>query len=264
MSTSTRHPLRPRPQSHQLVHRPQHPSHPRRPLRHPHPVDLRHRHHPLLRLGHDHQRHHPLHLRLQNPHHRRPRLGAPRRRRLPLHRRLSSSCTRSTALLVLTLILACYLFFEAIVEFIQYFQLRPRHGAVWLLVDGVITLILAIMIWRSWPASSIWVIGTLVGISMIFSGFSRLMLSFTAKRVLNPSPSVSPNVVTKPQPESTRVALVLCFVTNRRHRQSLAESTHRTTATPCHLSEVVRVALERRAYRSSKDLHSPRTDNTLT
>ena len=89
------------------------------------------------------------------------------------------------ALFALTLILACYLFFEAIFEFIQYFQLRPRHGAGWILVDGIITLILAIMIWRSWPASSVWVIGTLVGISMIFSGFSRLMLSLAAKRALH-------------------------------------------------------------------------------
>lgn len=89
------------------------------------------------------------------------------------------------ALFALTLILACYLFFEAIVEFIQYFQLRPRHGAGWLILDGIITLVLAVMIWRSWPASSVWVIGTLVGISMIFSGFSRLMLSLAAKRVLN-------------------------------------------------------------------------------
>jgi uncharacterized membrane protein HdeD (DUF308 family) len=89
------------------------------------------------------------------------------------------------SLLVLTLVLAYYLFFEAIVEVIQYFQLRPRHGAVWLLVDGIITFVLAVMIWRAWPASSVWVIGTLVGISMIFSGFSRLMLSLTAKRVLN-------------------------------------------------------------------------------
>jgi uncharacterized membrane protein HdeD (DUF308 family) len=89
------------------------------------------------------------------------------------------------ALLVLTLILACYLFFEAIAEFIQYFQLRPRHGAGWILFDGIITLILAIMIWRSWPASSVWVIGTLVGISMLFSGFSRLMLSLAAKRAVN-------------------------------------------------------------------------------
>jgi len=89
------------------------------------------------------------------------------------------------SLLVLTLVLAYYLFFEAVVEFIQFFQLRPRHGAGWLIVDGIITLILAVMIWRAWPASSVWVIGTLVGISMIFSGFSRLMLSLAAKRVLN-------------------------------------------------------------------------------
>jgi uncharacterized membrane protein HdeD (DUF308 family) len=88
------------------------------------------------------------------------------------------------ALFALTLILACYLFFEGVVEIIQFFQLRPRHGAGWLLVDAFITLILAVMIWRSWPASSIWVVGTLVGISMVFSGFSRLMLSLAAKRAI--------------------------------------------------------------------------------
>jgi uncharacterized membrane protein HdeD (DUF308 family) len=88
-------------------------------------------------------------------------------------------------LVTLTLFLACYLFFEGIFEIIQFFQIRPRHGAGWLLFDAIVTLILAIMIWRAWPASSVWVIGTLVGISMLFSGFSRLMLSLAAKRVLN-------------------------------------------------------------------------------
>ena len=90
-----------------------------------------------------------------------------------------------SALIALTLILAIYLFFEGIVEIVQFFQLQPRHGAGWLLVDAAVTLILAVLIWRSWPASTVWVIGTLVGISMIFSGFSRLMLSLAAKRVLN-------------------------------------------------------------------------------
>src|ERR1700678_3141193 len=89
------------------------------------------------------------------------------------------------ALIALPLILAIYLFFEGIVETVLSFQLRPRHGANWLLVDGIVTFILAIMIWRSWPARTVWVIGTLVGISMIFSGFSRLMLSLAAKRALN-------------------------------------------------------------------------------
>jgi uncharacterized membrane protein HdeD (DUF308 family) len=89
------------------------------------------------------------------------------------------------ALIALTLILAFYLFFEGVVETILSFQLRPRHGTNWLLIDGIVTLILAIMIWRSWPASTVWVIGTLVGISMIFSGFSRLMLSLAAKHALS-------------------------------------------------------------------------------
>jgi uncharacterized membrane protein HdeD (DUF308 family) len=88
-------------------------------------------------------------------------------------------------LLTLTLFLACYLFFEGIFEIIQYFQIRPRHGAGWLLFDAIVTLILAFMIWRAWPASSVWVIGTLIGISMIFSGISRLMLSLAAKRAVN-------------------------------------------------------------------------------
>ena len=88
-------------------------------------------------------------------------------------------------LFVLTLVLAYYLCFEGIVEIIHFFQIRPRHGAGWLLFDGIIGLVLAVMIWRAWPASSVWVIGTLVGFSMIFSGFSRLMLSLAAKRVLN-------------------------------------------------------------------------------
>jgi uncharacterized membrane protein HdeD (DUF308 family) len=87
-------------------------------------------------------------------------------------------------LITLTLFLACYLFFEGIFEIIQFFQIRPRHGAGWLLFDAIVTLILAIMIWRAWPSSSVWVIGTLVGISMLFSGFSRLMLSLAAKRAL--------------------------------------------------------------------------------
>jgi len=83
----------------------------------------------------------------------------------------------------LTLVLGAYLLMESILEFILSFQLRPLPGSGWLLADGIVTLILAIMIWRTWPASSMWVIGTLVGISMLFSGFARLTISLAARRV---------------------------------------------------------------------------------
>jgi uncharacterized membrane protein HdeD (DUF308 family) len=85
----------------------------------------------------------------------------------------------------LTLALAIYLFAEGVLELILSFRLRPMPGSGWLLFDGIITLILGIMIWRTWPSSTEWVIGTLVGISMLFSGISRLMISLAARRLVD-------------------------------------------------------------------------------
>jgi uncharacterized membrane protein HdeD (DUF308 family) len=87
-------------------------------------------------------------------------------------------------LATLTLMLAIYLFAEGILELILSFQLRPLPGSGWLIFDGIITLILAVLIWRTWPSSTEWAIGTLVGVSMLFSGISRLMLSMAAHRVV--------------------------------------------------------------------------------
>ena len=84
----------------------------------------------------------------------------------------------------LTLALAIYLFAEGVLELILWFRLRPLPGSGGLLFDGIITLILGVMIWRTWPSSTEWVIGTLVGISMLFSGMSRLMLSLAARRLV--------------------------------------------------------------------------------
>jgi uncharacterized membrane protein HdeD (DUF308 family) len=82
----------------------------------------------------------------------------------------------------LTLVLATFLLIEAVLEFVLYFNIRGRVNAGWVLVDAFITLLLGILIWAHWPSSSIWAIGTLIGISLIFSGISRLMLSSAAAR----------------------------------------------------------------------------------
>ncbi|HJZ73990.1 MAG TPA: DUF308 domain-containing protein [Vicinamibacterales bacterium] len=84
----------------------------------------------------------------------------------------------------LTFAVAVYLFVEGVLEFAASFQLRPAPGAGWLLVDGIITLVLAIMIWSTWPSSAAWVVGTLIGISMFFSGITRLMLSLAVRRIV--------------------------------------------------------------------------------
>jgi len=83
----------------------------------------------------------------------------------------------------LTLVLAVYLLFEALLDFVLSFWLRPALGSDWLRVHGAVTLILAFMIWWAWPESSWWAIGTVVGFSMLFSGFTRLMISLTVRRM---------------------------------------------------------------------------------
>jgi uncharacterized membrane protein HdeD (DUF308 family) len=85
-------------------------------------------------------------------------------------------------LLTLTLVLAFYLFFEGIFEAVIYTQLRRLPGSGWFLFDAIVTIVLGIMIFMSWPVSSVWAIGTLVGISILFSGITRLSYAFAQRR----------------------------------------------------------------------------------
>src|SRR4026209_1365362 len=82
----------------------------------------------------------------------------------------------------LTLVLATFLLIEAALEFVLYFNIRRRVNAGWVLFDAMITLLLGILIWARWPFTSVWAIGTLIGVSLIFSGISRLMLSSAVSR----------------------------------------------------------------------------------
>jgi uncharacterized membrane protein HdeD (DUF308 family) len=85
--------------------------------------------------------------------------------------------------LSLTLVLAIFLLFEGVLEIALYFRIRQVRNSGWVLFDGIITLILGVLIWTHWPSSAVWLIGTLVGISLIFSGISRIMLALAFRRV---------------------------------------------------------------------------------
>jgi len=87
-------------------------------------------------------------------------------------------------LVTLTLALVFYLVVEGVLELIQWFKQRSAPGSGWFLFDGIITLVLACMIWKTLPSNSEWVVGTLIGISMLFSGFTRLMISLAARRAV--------------------------------------------------------------------------------
>ena len=83
----------------------------------------------------------------------------------------------------LTLMLAFLFLVEGVLDFMLWWKSRSARGAIWILVDSLVTLVLGGMIYVHWPSSSVWAIGTLVGISMIMSGITRVMLSTAVRRI---------------------------------------------------------------------------------
>jgi uncharacterized membrane protein HdeD (DUF308 family) len=59
----------------------------------------------------------------------------------------------------------------------------PLHHRGWLILNGVISILLGVMIWRSWPVSGLWVIGMFIGIDMIFDGWTEIMLALSVRRL---------------------------------------------------------------------------------
>jgi uncharacterized membrane protein HdeD (DUF308 family) len=88
------------------------------------------------------------------------------------------------ALESLTLAMAIMFFVEGGMEIVVFFQFRTLSGSGWVLFDGIITLFLAYLIWRPWPVSSVWAIGTILGVNLIMSGFTRLMYSVAARKTI--------------------------------------------------------------------------------
>jgi uncharacterized membrane protein HdeD (DUF308 family) len=54
-------------------------------------------------------------------------------------------------------------------------------GRGWVLVNGFISVLLGISIWRQWPESSLWVIGLFIGIDLVFNGWLWVMLGLAVK-----------------------------------------------------------------------------------
>jgi uncharacterized membrane protein HdeD (DUF308 family) len=84
-----------------------------------------------------------------------------------------------TAMWLTLLVAACLLvggILRIVLSVIEQFD-----GWGWMLLNGVISVVLGVAIWRQWPLSGHWVIGLFVGIEMLFSGLSWLMLGLAVR-----------------------------------------------------------------------------------
>jgi uncharacterized membrane protein HdeD (DUF308 family) len=86
------------------------------------------------------------------------------------------------AIEAMTLFLACALMVGGLFRIIGSLMYQFPHWG-WTLVGGVINLTLGIMIWQQWPAASLWVIGLFIGIDLIFTGWTWVVLALSVKKL---------------------------------------------------------------------------------
>jgi uncharacterized membrane protein HdeD (DUF308 family) len=89
------------------------------------------------------------------------------------------------ALLAMTLLLACALMVGGLFRIIGSLMYQfPYWG--WTLAGGVINLLLGIYIYSQWPFDSFIILGLFVGIDLIFTGWTWVMLALAVKNLGRP------------------------------------------------------------------------------
>ncbi len=82
----------------------------------------------------------------------------------------------------LTLLMAVLFTAVGIIRII-YSLIYKLPGRGWRFFNGLITLILGVMILKSWPISGLFIIGLFVGIDLIFAGWVYIMGAFAARSI---------------------------------------------------------------------------------
>jgi uncharacterized membrane protein HdeD (DUF308 family) len=84
----------------------------------------------------------------------------------------------------LTLWIAGFCFLIGLFKMLSSLLLRFNQWG-WVFLNGLVTFLLGLMIYMDWPVSGLWLIGLYIGLDMILSGWSWIVLSLSARRKAN-------------------------------------------------------------------------------
>ena len=84
---------------------------------------------------------------------------------------------------VLTVLIGIVFLIEGVWKIMVAFSARQANGWMVLLVSGILSLVLAFLILRGWPESSMYVVGILIGINLLFTGVAMIALGSTLKNM---------------------------------------------------------------------------------
>ncbi|MFT3863871.1 MAG: HdeD family acid-resistance protein [Solirubrobacterales bacterium] len=85
--------------------------------------------------------------------------------------------------LTLTLVLGIYFLVMGILRVIVAFAGRGRPNAGWIGLSGICSLIIGILVLAKFPSSADWAIGLLIGIDLIFAGWSLISVAQVGKEI---------------------------------------------------------------------------------
>ncbi len=80
------------------------------------------------------------------------------------------------------LLLAIYLLLDTFGSFALAQLIRPARGWGWMALNGIISALLATLFLVGWPATSMWLVGLYVGISLLFDGWTLIAISWTLRK----------------------------------------------------------------------------------
>lgn len=84
--------------------------------------------------------------------------------------------------ITLTALIAGVFLAQGLTQILLAFKVRPHDGWGWLLASGLLALAVAIMLFMRFPAASLTTPGILAGISILFSGWSYIMIALAARK----------------------------------------------------------------------------------
>jgi uncharacterized membrane protein HdeD (DUF308 family) len=87
-----------------------------------------------------------------------------------------------TGLVTLAILLAILFVAEGIFEVMMALRVRPHEGWGYLLLSGIAALAVGVLIAIDLPGSATWALGLLVGINLLFSGWSYVFLALAGRK----------------------------------------------------------------------------------
>lgn len=83
-----------------------------------------------------------------------------------------------TGVATLTLFLAALFLAEGVTKLFFAMKMKAHDRWGWVFLSGIISLVLAVILFAGWPGDSIWILGLIFGINLIFGGWAAIMTAW--------------------------------------------------------------------------------------